>query len=401
MRDTKKKKIVYLDFAATTFVGPAVKKVMEPFLSSNFGNPSSLHQKGREAKKALENSRKNVAKNLNCSPDEIIFTAGGTESINLAILGLAKNFPKGHIITSKIEHEAVLEPIRYLERQKYKADFLNVDREGFVSVADLAAKIRPETFLISIMYANNEIGAIEPIGEIARCLKKINIQRMAKGRSQVYLHTDACQAAGFCELDAGRLGADLISVNGSKIYGPKQSGFLFVRKRTKLSPVIYGGGQENNLRSGTENVANAVGLSKAFEMAQKSRIKFSKRLAELRNFLIRQVSKLVKDFDINGPVKNLQARLPNNVNFTFKGVDGEALMFYLDAKGICVSTGSACGAKEPSASHVLLALGRSKEEAGSSIRITLGKGSTKADIQYAANAIANTVNFLRKNNESR
>jgi cysteine desulfurase len=245
------------------------------------------------------------------------------------------------------------------------------------------------------MYANNEIGTIQPIGKIGKLVARVNRHRLGKKLPPVFFHTDACQAAGFCELNVNNLGADLVSVNGSKIYGPKQSGFLFVRKGTKISPIIYGGGQEGNLRSGTENVANAVGLAKAFQLAQKDRNNFSKEMQSLRDVFIENILKNVPHAELNGPKKDLQSRLPNNLNFTFKDIDAEALMYYLDAKGVCVSTGSACSTKEPGASHVLLAIGRNESQATNSIRITLGKGLKREEIKRAVKIILETLDFLK------
>ncbi len=402
----KLKNSIYLDYAATTPVDPAVLDAMRPYWSKAFGNPSSLYKQGMEAKKAVDNSRKTIADILGARPSEIIFTAGGTESCNLAILGVAnmarrkntnrktKKHEKFHIITSSIEHHAVLKPIEALKGEGYKITILDVDSDGLINIRGLEKAIRPETVLVSIMYANNEIGTIEPITEIGKRIARINIDRRKKNHPPIIFHTDACQAAGSLDLKVNRLNVDLMSVNGSKIYGPKQSGFLFVRNGVNLKPLIYGGGQERNLRSGTENVAGIVGLAKALALAQKNRKIENKRISRLQSYFIDELTK-IQGVQLNGPVAGNQ-RLANNLNVTIKGVEGEALMLYLDAYGIAVSTGSACTTGLADPSHALMAIGCTPEQAKSSIRLTMGKQTTKRQIDYVLKALSPLIKQLRK-----
>lgn len=399
----KIKKSIYLDFAATTPVDVKVVKAMEPFWGRLFGNPSSLYGQGREAKKAVDEVRKMIADIIGAKSSEIIFTAGGTESCNLAIFGAARmntNFKTDkhgspHLITSAIEHHCVLNSFKALAGEGYRTSLIGVDVNGFIKINELKAAVKPETILISVMLANNEIGTIEPIIEIGKWLKGKNQERRQKHQPQIIFHTDACQAAGLLDLDVNRFGVDLMSVNGSKIYGPKQTGFLFVKDGVNLKPLIYGGGQERNLRSGTENVPGIVGLAKALELSTKDK--------KLRNFEILKlqkyfISKLIKipGVRLNGHEADDQKRLTNNINVTIKGVEGEALMLYLDSYGIAVSTGSACSTGNSDASHVLLAIRRSEKDAKSSIRFSLGKTTTKADLDYVLKVLPDIVVEMRK-----
>jgi len=405
----KSTKSVYLDHAATTPLDQRVKKAMAPFESIKFGNPSSLHQKGREAKAALEDARKKIAKIINAKPEEIIFTAGGTESVNLAIFGVAKNFKysgnkKYHLITSAIEHHCVLHSFSALEGEGYETSLISVDKYGRIDFEKLKNSIKPETILISIMFANNEIGTLEPIEEIGKWLKQVNAQRRQQGLVQILFHTDACQAAGYLDLNVQRLGVDLMSINGSKIYGPKQTGFLYVKSGTQLASLIYGGGQERGLRAGTENVPGIVGLAKALELAQADAVKENARLLKLQNYLTEQIIRVIPNVLLNGTdnrklkveaeIKYKMNKLPNNINFTFLGAEGEALMLYLDSYGFSVSTASACSTVH--ASHVLSAIGRSLAEAKSSIRFTLGKSTTLFDIKNLLKILPTLVKDLRK-----
>jgi cysteine desulfurase len=404
----KKVKTIYLDYAATTPLDLVVKKAMELFLAGKFGNPSSLYQKGREAKAALEESRRLIANVISARPKEIIFTAGGTESVNLAIFGVARNYKSTHhLIASAIEHHCVLNSFKALEGEGYKTSLVGVDQEGFIKLDELKKAVCLQTVLISVMLANNEIGTVEPVGEIAKWLKGLNQERTAKGLPKILLHTDACQATGALDLNVEKLGVDLMSVNGSKIYGPKQTGFLYVRSGVNLKPLIYGGGQEWGMRSGTENVAGAVGLAKALEIVQKNADKENKRLNDLSDYLVTEIKSKIKLVLLNGPDKNkLKAkinksasliRLPNNVNFTFQGVEGEALMLYLDAYGFSVSTASACSTANPNEpSHVLLAMGLSKSDSQSSIRFSLGKYTSKSDLISLMKILPKLVTDLRK-----
>ncbi len=257
----------------------------------------------------------------------------------------------------------------------YKVTYVGVDKEGLVDANDLKKAIRPETILISVMYANNEIGTVQPVAEIGRLTARINAERVQRGLTRIVLHSDACQAAGFLDLNVHKLGLDLLSVNGSKIYGPKQSGFLYIKNDVQLTPLIYGGGQEKDLRSGTQNVAGAVGLAEALRLAQKNQLTENKRLSKLRHYCIEKLFKTIPKITLNG---SIDQRLPNNINVTIEGVEGESLMLYLDSYNIAVSTGSACSSATNDPSHVLLALGRTPRQAQSSIRLTLGRGQTKS-----------------------
>lgn len=396
--------IVYLDHAATTYLDPEVKQAMEPFWETKYGNPSSLYSIGREAADALEAARKKVAAFLRTSPRQIIFTAGGTESINLAIFGVAENYnptkKKWHVITTAIEHSAVLNCCASLINKGYDVTRVPVNKEGFVNLDDIRASIRPETILISIMYANNEIGTVEPIKEIAECLKKRNNERATQNLPQIIFHTDACQAGGFLDIDTENLGVDLMTINGSKMYGPKQTGILYFRDGVKLKPYLFGGGQERNLRSGTENVPGAIGFTKALELVQERRQDENKRLKELRNYLTDRILNEIPESILNGPNENLEAvetqKLPNNINVSFERVDGEALLLFLDKNGICVSTGSACASRSSETSHVLEAINCPEDYIDGSIRITLGKKNTRDEIDYLMQILTEGIKQLRQ-----
>jgi len=401
------KKRIYLDHAATTYVDPSVAKAMESYWTKSFGNPSSLYQEGREAQQAMEDARRSIAGLLGARSSEIIFTAGGTESVNLAIFGVArfclssrsKSASRPHLLASAIEHHAVLNSLEALKAEGCEPNVVEVDGNGFIRFDELKAALRPETVLVSVMYANNEIGTVQPIAKIGRWLSEENTKRQARGLPRVLFHTDACQAAGALSMDVNRLGVDLMTVNGSKIYGPKQTGFLYVRTGTDLKPLIYGGGQERNLRSGTENVPGIVGLAKALELAQKTRLKENKRLSGLRNYLYAKIVKAIPDVILNGPEVGKtddMNRLPNNLNVSFPGVEGEALLLYLDSYGISVSTGSACTSHSPDPSHVLIAIGRSYDEAQSSIRFTLGKRTTRQELDFVTRVLPGIVEELRR-----
>ncbi|MEM4368960.1 MAG: IscS subfamily cysteine desulfurase, partial [Candidatus Woesearchaeota archaeon] len=361
---------IYLDHAATTYTRPEVKEAMLPYFDENFGNPGSFNSFGLAASTAVANARLSVAKILNCNPREVVFTGSGTESINLAIKGVARAMKnKGrHIITSKIEHHAVLSTCEYLEKEEgFEVTYLDVDRYGMVLPEVLEKAIRDDTILVSIMYANNEIGTINPIKELATVAKAHN----------VYFHTDACQAAGFLELDVQALGVDLLSINGSKIYAPKGIGALFVRQGVPIKPIIHGGGQEFGLRSGTENVPYIVGFSKALELAQAERKSESARLSKLRDKLINGILTSIPKSFLNGhPIQ----RLPNNANITILDVEGEAMLLMLNEHGICASTGSACTSQKLEPSHVILGIGLPYEAAHGSLRFTLGLKTTETDI---------------------
>lgn len=375
---------IYLDNAATTPVRKEVMEAVLPYFSENYGNPSSFHYKGLKAKNALENARNKIANTLNCSPDEIIFTSGGTESINLAIKGIARaNKNRGnHIITSKIEHPAVLETCKYLEKNGFRITYVNVGKDGIVSPAEIKKVITNKTILVSIMYANNEIGTVQPIKEIGEICK-------AEG---IPFHTDACQAAEYLELDTKAMNVDLLTLNGSKIYGPKGIGILYLKRGINLEPLIHGGGQERGIRSGTENVPSIIGFAKALELAQEERTEESTKLIALRDKLIKGLLNILGS-KLNGHQKQ---RLPNNANISFKGIEGESIILSLNEKGICASTGSACNSRSLEPSHVLMALGMSHEEAHGSVRFSLGKWTTNEDIEYVMKTMPDIVNKLRE-----
>lgn len=392
----KIKKSIYLDHAATTYVDPRVEKAMLPYYGKIFGNPSSLYTLGRIANGELNDCRRKIAEILHALSDNIIFTGGGTESDNLAIFGIArahKKFGK-HIITSKIEHHAVLNPCEQLEKEGFEITYLETDSQGFVSPKKVRAAMRPDTILVSIMYANNEIGTVEPIADIGREILK---WRKEKNNVYPYFHTDACQAAGALELDVEKLHVDLMTINGSKIYGPKGVGVLYLRRGVNIQPLILGGGQERNMRSGTENVAGIVGLTKALELAQQNRFEENVRLHDLRNYLFEQINKKIDKIKLNGPdLGNELVRLPNNLNVTFMDVEGEAMLLYLDEYGIMCSTGSACTSTSLEPSHVLTALGLPYEYAHGSLRFTFGHCNTKADVDYLMKYLPEIIKRLRE-----
>ncbi len=392
-------KNVYLDYAATTPTRPEVIKAMAPFWNEEFGNPSSLYGFGARAKAAVDEARKSVAQVFGGKQEEFVFTAGGSESLNLAIIGAARAYRKqnkfgGHIISSNIEHKTVLECLNQLESEGFSITKLNVDNQGFFKVADVQKAIEKDTFLVTLIYTNNEIGTVEPISEIGKMLIGLNKKREKEYLPKIYFHTDACQAAGLLDINVHKLGVDMLSINGSKIYGPKQTGCLYVKKGTNLEPVIYGGGQEKGLRSGTENVPGIIGFAKALELAQKDKVKEAKRLIQLRDWFIKEVTKKIADIKLNGPVGN--SRLANNISLSFKGCDGEALMFYLDAKGFTVSTGSACTSSSSEPSHVLEAIGLDSEYISGSIRITLGRYVAKQDLVRFLNILPGVIGSQRK-----
>ncbi|KAA0206205.1 aminotransferase class V-fold PLP-dependent enzyme [Candidatus Uhrbacteria bacterium] len=396
----KRTNIIYLDHAATTPTDKAVLKAMQPYFSDVFGNPSSFHTLGMRAKEAVTEARIKIAKLLNAHEDEILFTSGGTESDNMAVLGVPRYFvaeikkthgPEAvpHVITSAIEHHAVLEPLIWQQRRKeIELTVVGVDRYGMVDPKEIAAAIKPTTVLISIMMANNEIGTIEPIAEIGRALLK---HRKEKGTALPYFHTDACQATGFLEIDVEKLHVDLLTLNGSKIYGPKGVGALYVRRGVKFQPLMIGGGQEKNLRSGTENVPAIVGLAKALELAQSDRERESARLTELRDRLAAGLLAIPKTILNGHPTE----RLPNSVNVSFIDIEGEAAVLYLDAEGVMASTGSACASTSLDPSHVILATGLSYEAAHGSIRFTLGHATTKKDVDHVLKIVPGIVERLR------
>lgn len=377
-------KQIYLDNAATTPVDERVMKEMEPFFTERYGNPSTMYSLGRVAKEAIESSRQKIAEIIGSNPSEVIFTAGGTESDNLAIIGyaLANKSQGKHIITSSIEHHAVLDACKFLESQGFFVTYLPVDKHGFVSSEKLANSIQKDTILVSIMYANNEIGTIQNIKELAKVAHKHNVK----------FHTDACQAAGYLDINVKNLGVDMLTLNGSKIYGPKQIGVLYVARGTNIKPIIHGGGQENNLRSGTENVPAIVGLAKALEIAEKEKEKEVKRLIDLREWSISQLEKEIPRIKING---DRIERLPNNIHISIPGMQSESLVLTLDDKGVLVGMGSACTTGSMKASHVLKATGLTDKECYSSIRITMGRHTTEIDMKTFIKKLKEVIEELK------
>ncbi len=380
-------KTIYLDYGSTTPVRKEVLKEALPYFSKVYGNPSSFHSTGLIVKKKIGEARKKIAKILNCEENEIIFTGSGTESINLAIKGIAlrelKKGKRGHFITQKTEHDAVLETMKWLEKIGFSVTYVNVDKTGIINLSELENSIKEDTLLVSIMYANNEVGTIQPIKEIASIVH-------SKGK---LLHTDACQGAEYLPIDTKELDVDMMTINGSKIYSFKGTGLLFKKKNIEIEALIHGGHQEKNLRSGTENTPGIIALSYALELAEKEKKKETPRLIKLRDYMIKRIEKEIEQVKINGDRKQ---RLPNNVNVSFYGVEGESILLRLNEEGIRASTGSACSSQSLEPSHVLLAMGLTHELAHGSIRFTLGKNTTKKEIDYTINKLKKIIPFLRQ-----
>jgi cysteine desulfurase len=383
-----KKEEVYLDYAAATPVDKRVLDAMLPYFREKFYNPSSDYGPSREVRVAVADARKTVAEAIGAKQTEIIFTAGGTEANNLAILGIADRFPEGEILYSAIEHESVLEPIKYLKTKGQRTRSIGVNEQGLVEADRLADKITEDTVLVSIMYANNEVGTIQPIGKISQVVKAARKDRQKRGnKTPLYLHTDACQATQYLDMHASRLGVDMMSINSGKIYGPKQIGAVYVKAGTKISPIIHGGGQESGMRSGTENVPAVVGFAEAIKLASNVKKDEVRRMKDLQQDFCRQILS-VKGAQINGSMKK---RLPNNIHVTFPGIDNEKLLMQLDELGIYASAGSACSAAKGQASQVLSAMGISDREARSSVRFSLGRHTTVEDITRAARVVSKLV----------
>jgi len=363
-------KFIYMDYAATTPMHPEVAEAMMPYFTENFGNPSSLYTLGRNARGAIEEARDRIAAFIGADSREIVFTGGGNEN-------------KGnHIITTPIEHHAVLEPIHFLEKRGFAVTYLPVDEHGMVDPADVEKAITNKTILVSIMHANNEVGTIEPISEIGKITRERGI----------YFHTDAVQTFGHIPVDVNELGVDLLSASAHKLYGPKGVGMLYIRRGTRMVPFMQGGSQENNRRAGTHNVAGIIGLAKAVEIAEREMASEENRLSELRDYLIRGVFEKIPNVRLNGHPKK---RLPNNVSFCLIGAEGEAILLSLDMEGISCSSGSACTSGTLDPSHVLLAMGIPAEIAHSSLRLTLGAQTKKEDIDYVLNVLPPIVERLR------
>lgn len=377
-------KTIYFDHAATTAVAPEVKEAMEPYFCENYGNASSLYELGYKSKEAINIARVNVAKAINAKPNEIYFTSCGSESDNLAIKGVARAHRQNgnHIITSRIEHPAVINTCRQLEKEGFRVTYLNVDKNGFIDLEELKNSINSKTILVSIMFANNEVGTIEPIKEISRIIHSNN----------AIFHTDAVQAVGNIKIDVKEMGIDLLSMSAHKFYGPKGVGALYVRDSIDFIQLQNGGHQENDKRAGTENVAGIVGLGKAIEMANGNVRQNNEKLLNLRNYCIEQIKNRIPYIRING---DLNSRLPGNINISFLYVNGKDLVKLLAKKGICTSSGSACSSGLPRPSHVLLAMGLSEDIASSALRITLGKENTKEEIDYFVGKLEKIVVNLR------
>lgn len=377
-------KRIYLDYAATTPTHPEVMKAMLPYFTDSFGNPSSIHSFGQEASDAIEKARNQVAALIGAKSEEIVFTGSGTEADNFAVKGIAlSRYDKGnHIITSSIEHHAVLETCKFLEKQGFSVTYLPVNGYGMVDPNDVKEAITNRTILISIMHANNEVGTIEPVAEIG------NIAREA----EIYFHTDAVQVVGHIPVDVDNLNVDLLSISAHKLYGPKGIGVLYIRKGTRVSSFMHGGGQEKGRRAGTENVPAIVGLGKAAEIARQEMLEEAQKLTVLRDKLIEGILKGIEHTQLNGhPVM----RLPNNVNVSINYVEGESILLNLDLAGICASTGSACSSSDLEPSHILVAMGLPHLQAHGSLRFSSGKWTTEDDINQVLNVLPGIVSKLR------
>ena len=376
---------IYLDNNATTKTDEEVVKALLPYLFENYGNPSSIYKIGRDNRKSVEEAREKVAEVLNCEPNEIYFTSCGSESDNTAIRGIAYSYKnKGnHIITSKIEHPAVLETCKQLEKEGFEVSYIGVNENGIIDLEELKKSIKPTTTLITIMFANNEIGTIQPIKEIGEIAKEHNI----------IFHTDSVQAVGSIRIDVKELNIDSLSLSAHKFYGPKGVGALYVKKGVQFNKFMHGGHQERNKRAGTENVAGIVGLGKAIELAYQDLEEHNKKIKELRDYYVEQVKEKIPYIRING---DMEKRLPGNSNISFKFIEGEGLLLNLDLKGICASSGSACTSGSLDPSHVLLAIGLPHEIAHGSLRISIGKYNTKEEIDYLVSSLVEIVGRLRE-----
>ena len=374
--------MIYLDNAASTQIHESVLNSMLPYLKEQYGNPSSLHRYGRLAHKAIEKARKQIASLINAEPSEILITSGGTESNNTALRGISMKNPSGQIITSSIEHDAILEPCKKLAQNGFDVDYLPVNQFGMVEYSDLKNHISEKTSLVSIMFGNNEVGTIQPISEIAKICNE----------HKVPFHTDAIQAVGKILIDVKELGIDLLSISSHKLYGPKGIGALYIKNGIEIDPVILGGGQEHGLRSGTENVASIVGFGKACEIAKNNLNENISQMKKLRDVLVEKVLNEIPEVILNG---HPQSRLPNNAHFTFLGVNGEDLIIKLDEYGIAASTGSACSVNTQKASHVLQAMGFSHEQITGSLRLTIGIFNDQKEIEQTVDVLKKVVEELR------
>ena len=376
--------MIYLDNAATTKTAPEVVDAMLPYFSEYYGNASTIYSLGAESKKAMDHARQTIADSLGAKPEEIYFTAGGSESDNWALKATAEAYAsKGkHIITTKIEHHAILHTCEYLEKRGFEITYLNVDRDGLISLDELKATIRPDTILISVMFANNEIGTIEPIAEIGEIAKEHG----------VLFHTDAVQAYAQVPINVDEMHIDMLSASGHKLNGPKGIGFLYIRKGVKIRSFVHGGAQERSRRAGTENIPGIVGLGAAVERAMRIMDTKTRKESELRDYLIGRLENEIPHCWLNG---HRTKRLPNNINFSFLFIEGESMLIMLDMKGICASSGSACTSGSLDPSHVLLAIGLKHEEAHGSLRLTLSEESTKEEMDIVAEEVKKIVQRLR------
>ena len=377
-------KKIYLDYAATTPCDSEVIKAMQPYFFDKFGNPSSIHSFGQEAKKAIEDSREKLATFLGAKPEEIVFTSGGTESNNFAIEGVAYALEKkgNHIITTVIEHHAVTEACKFLEKRGFQVTYVGVDKFGLVNPADVKKAITDKTILISVMHANNEIGTIQPIAEIGKMAKE----------SEIYFHTDAVQTVGHIPVNVNKVNADLLSLSAHKFYGPKGVGALYIRRGTRIERFLHGGDQEKGRRASTHNTSGIAGLGEAIELCQTKMDEEAKYQIRLRDRLIKEIKEKISEVYLNG---HPTQRLPNNVNFSIKYIEGESILLNLDMLGIAASTGSACTSSSLEPSHVLLAIGLSHEIAHGSLRITLGRWTKEKDIEYLLEHLPQIVDKLR------
>ena len=383
-------RLIYMDHAATTPVRREVVQVMLPYFSENFGNPSSIYEMAQQSRGAVDQARRTIARALGCRTSEVVFTSGGTESDNAAVKGVATALRNigNHLITSSIEHHAVLHACHQLEQFGFDVTYLPVDEFGLVDPKDVARAVTERTTLVSVMLANNEIGTIEPIAEIAAAVDR---EARSIGR-KIYFHTDAVQAVGAIDVNVRDLGVDLLSLSGHKLRGPKGVGALYIKRGTPFEPLILGGGQEREKRSGTENVPSIVGLAEAVRLAGLERSEISPRLVWLRDRIISSVYERIPDAKLNGhPVR----RLPNNVNISFESVEGEPILLGLDFAGICASSGSACSSASLEPSHVLTAIGLPADLAQGSLRITIGRETTDEDVEYMIETLTNLVGRLR------
>jgi cysteine desulfurase len=384
--------LIYLDHAATTPVDPDVREAMQPYFSQRYGNPSSIYALGQESRAALDQARRRCARVLGCDPGEIVFTSGATESNNLALRGAAwatriawhERIPAPHIVTTAIEHHAVLHTAQSLERQGFAATYVGPDKRGIVDPADIVAALRPETRLVSVMYANNESGAIQPVRRVAEIARERGI----------LLHTDAVQAAGMLSLNVDDLGVDLLSLSAHKFYGPKGVGLLYVRRGSSIDFQQQGGSQEQGRRGGTENVPAIVGLGLALERAEEGRDAYLAHCRTLRDRLMRGLLDAIPDAMVNGPLDPM-LRLPNNLNVAIPGIDGETVLLSLDMAGIAASAGSACTTGNTEPSHVLLAMGLSPDACKASLRFTVGKSNSERQIDQAVQVLVESVARMR------